>query len=144
MSEFSRPKTPWWYWLVVVLFLLWNAGGGYDYIMTVTENEAYLSQIPEETMDYYMALPGWLVWPWAIAVWGAILGWLLMLLRSRFAVPVFIVSLIAMLINFGYWIPTGGFAVMPTIAMIMTVFIIAGALFAIWFSRRMRARGILR
>ena len=133
-----------WYWIICVLGLLWNFGGAYDYLMTVTENEAYLSQIPAETLDYYMNLPGWLVWPWAIAVWGGVLGWLLMLLRSRFAIPVFIASLVGMLVNFIYWIPTGGFALMPSFAIVMTVMIIAGAVFAIWFARRARANGTLR
>ena len=76
-----------WYWVICVLGLLWNAGGAYDYIMTVTENVAYLSQVPAETMAYYESMPAWTMWPWAIAVWGSVLGWVWKALASLWLCP---------------------------------------------------------
>lgn len=133
-----------WYWIICVIGLVWNCGGAFDFIMTLTENEAYLSQIPEETMDYYRSLPGWLVIPWALAVWGGFLGWLMMLLRQRWAVSLFIASFVGMAVNFGYWIFTGGLSLMPQAAVIMTGAIMVFAAFAIWYSREHKNKGTLR
>ena len=36
-------KTPLHLWIVGVLSLLWNAGSGYDYLMTRLESTAYLA-----------------------------------------------------------------------------------------------------
>lgn len=144
-----KPKVPWWYWLIAVLGVLWSLGGAMDYIMTQTRNDAYLSQIPQPLLDYFLNMPTWLEVFWALAVWGGLLGWLLMLFRSRFAVPAFIVSLLSMLVNFGYTVVDGGLALQaehmgPGMAYGFTGLVIVGALFAVWYSRRMRSRGWLR
>ncbi len=96
-----------WYWVICVLGLLWSIGGGYDYLMVVTENAEYMGKIPAETLDYYNSFPNWLMWPWAIAIWGSVLGWLLMLLRKKLAVPVFLLALLGLIVNMPLFRPDG-------------------------------------
>src|SRR3712207_1087839 len=90
-------RTPWHLWLVGVLSLLWNGFGAYDYLMTNTQGDAYLRSmgLTEAQMAYYDAMPAWMTAVWAIGVWGATLGSVLLLLRRRWAVPVFTASLVA-------------------------------------------------
>lgn len=144
-----RPVTPWWYWLIGVLGVLWSMGGAYDYIMTRTKNAEYLAEIPAPLMEYYNSMSPILDFTWPLAVWAGLLGWVLMLARSRFAVPVFLVSLVSMFINFGYMLVDGGLALQAehmgaAIGWGMTIAVIALGIFAVWYSRLMRARGILR
>ncbi|MGB3455834.1 MAG: hypothetical protein WBG08_01150 [Litorimonas sp.] len=136
-----------WYWVIGVLGLLWNFGGAYDYVMTRTANPAYMAQYPQELLDYWYDMPVLMDITWPLAVWGGVLGWILMLWRRKWAVPVFIVSLVAMIVNFGYTAIDGGLAMqaefMGPFAYVFTGLIVLGALFAVWFSRREAAKGTL-
>ena len=95
----TTPRTPWHVWLVGVLGLLWNAVGAYDYLMTQTRNESYMSRFTPEQLEYFYGLPVWVVAFWALAVWGGVLGALLLLLRKRLSAPVFLVSFLAMVVT---------------------------------------------
>ena len=82
-------KTPWHIWVVGILSLLWNAGGGFDYVMARTQNPAYVEMIPAdfraEFLAYLDTMPVWASAGWGVGVWGSILGSVLILLRSRHA-----------------------------------------------------------
>ena len=87
-------KTTWHIWIVGILTLLWNSFGAFDYVMTQTQNEAYMSAFSEEQLAYFYAMPTWYVISWSVAIWTAVLGSLLILFRSKFAVPVLALSLL--------------------------------------------------
>ncbi|MDO7630157.1 MAG: hypothetical protein MUQ84_04420, partial [Loktanella sp.] len=72
-------KTPLHLWIVGVLSLLWNAGSGYDYLMTRLESTAYLAVLTEPQRAFLDAAPMWFNATWAIGVWFAILGSILLL-----------------------------------------------------------------
>src|SRR5574339_1020703 len=96
MTDANAPvKTPWHLWVIGALSLLWNGYGGYDYVMTQTQNADYLAMFTEEQRAYYSSFPVWATTMWAIGVWGAVVGSVLLLLRSKWAVPVFGVALAA-------------------------------------------------
>ena len=89
-------KTPWHLWLIGILALLWNAGGAFDFVMTFTRNESYMSSFTPEQLDFFTGFPKWVIACWAVAVWGALLGSILLLLRSGHAVFVFALSILGM------------------------------------------------
>jgi hypothetical protein len=136
------------YWIICVLGVLWSCGGAYDYLMTRTKNADYMSEFPPELIDYFYNMPLLLDVTWALAVWGGLLGWLLMLLRKNWAVPAFAVSLAAMVVNFGYMAFDGGLALqgeyMGPTAHIFTALIVLLGVFGLWYARRAKASGILR
>ncbi len=143
----AASKTPWHLWVVGILALVWNGGGGLDYIMTQSENEGYLSQFTPEQRAFFTSIPVWAVSTWALSVWGAVLGSILLLFRSRYAVTCFGVAIITFLITAIY---THGLAepkitdVVGTGAAVFSViiFLITTALWL--YSRWMRTRGVLR
>ena len=63
-------KTPWHLWVIGVVTLLFNAGGAFDYVMTQTQNEAYMAQFSEAELAYFYSFPAWVQGSWAVAVWG--------------------------------------------------------------------------
>ena len=149
MSEasVSPQRVPWWFWLVAVLSLLWNGFGGYDYVMSHTAGDAYFASMgmTAEQIAYYHRMPAWTTAVWALGVWGAVAGSLLLLFRSRFAVWAFIASLVGLLISLVYtYVLSNAGDLAGTQGMVMNVVITAAVVFFIWFSRRMTARGILR
>lgn len=137
-----------WYWVICVLLLLWSSFGALDYVMTRTQNEAYMSQYPQELLDYWSNMPLLLDFTWPLAVWSGLLGWVFMLLRRSWAVPVLIFSFVCMIVNFGYMAINGGLALqaemMGTSTYAFTGMIILLGVFGIWYSRRAKADGLLK
>lgn len=140
-------KAPWHLWLVGVLGLLWNAYGGYDYFMSKTRGDAYLQSVgmTPEQIAHFNAMPSWMTVVWAVGVWGALLGAVLLLMRSRFAVPVFVASLVAYVLSlvYAYLISPMPGGDGPAIVIFQLV-ILAGCVFFAWYARRARQRGWLR
>jgi hypothetical protein len=145
-EETAGTKTPWHVWVVGIVALLWNSVGAMDYFMTQTRNEGYLSQFTPEQLEYFYAFPTWLVALWAIAVWGGVLGALLLLARKRLAVPVFLVSLISMATTavYNYGISNGMEVVGDTFSLVFTAVIFVIALGLYLYARTMHAKGLLR
>jgi hypothetical protein len=93
-STAGRARTPKHLWVVGIVALLWNSMGALDYTMTQTRNAAYLKALTPTQLAYFDSLPAWAVAAWAIGVWGGLVGSVLLLLRKRLAVPVFLASLL--------------------------------------------------
>lgn len=137
-------STPWHLWAVGVVALLWNGYGGYDYVMTQTNNAAYLAQFTPEQRAYFDSFPMWMEAVWAIGVWGAVLGSVLLLLRSKWAFHAFLASLIAFAVSVAYGQMSGGSAVMGTTGMIFSAVIFLLGLGFVMYSRMMARKGVLR
>jgi hypothetical protein len=137
-------KTPWHLWLVGGVALLWNAFGGYDYIMTQTRNAAYLAQFTPEQRAYFENFPIWMEAVWGIGVWGAVAGSVLLLLRMKWAFHAFLASLIAFAISVVYGQMSGGNALMGSTGMIFSAVIFLLGLGFVLYSRAMHRRGVLR
>jgi hypothetical protein len=131
-------------WIVGVLALLWNAFGAYDYLMVQTANEAYMAEFTAEQLAYYEGFSLWATSVWAIAIWGSVLGSILLLLRKKLAEPVFLVALVALLINTVRTSLTGGWELMGgTQVIAFSALIIVVAVFLWLYARAMRIRGLL-
>ena len=139
-------RTPKHLWIVGIVALLWNAMGAMDYLMTQTKNEAYMSQFTPEQLDFFYGFPTWVVAAWAIAVWAGVVGAVLLLLRKRLAVPVFLVSLIAMVVTTIHnFVLSDGLEVMGgdpmAVGFTVLIFVVAIALYM--YARAMEKQGTL-
>lgn len=146
MQEAVQARVPAHVWIVGVLGTLWNAFGAFDYVMTQTENEAYLSQFTAEERAFFESFPGWMEAFWALGVWGALIGSLLLLARSRYAVHAFGLSLVGIIVGMGYQylameapesLTTGAMAIIPWVILAIGI-----ALFV--YARNQSAKGVLR
>lgn len=137
-------STPWHLWAVGLVALLWNGYGGYDYVMTQTNNAAYLAQFTPEQRAYFDSFPLWMEAVWAIGVWGGVLGAVLLLMRSKWAFHAFLASLIAFAASVVYGQMSGGSAVMGTTGMIFSAVIFVLGLVFVMYSRMMSRKGVLR
>ena len=139
-------RAPWHLWVVGIVALLWNAGGAYDYLMTQLNNQGYLSMLNAAQRAFMASRPVWFDAVWAIGVWFAVAGSVLILLRSRFAAPAFLISL-AGLLGSAVW--SYGIA-RPSAVEVMGSFsvwfslLICATLIGFWaYSRAMTVRGVL-
>ena len=140
-------KTPWHIWLIGVIALLFNSIGVFDFVMSMARGAQYQASagMTPDQIAHYQAMPGWMTLIWAVGVFGALLASILLLLRRRLALPVFVLSLAAFLVSLLYtYVLTDGGAVMGQ-QMAITSAVIAGLLvFFSWYSRFMTVRGVLR
>ena len=146
-----RTRTPVHLWIIGVLALLWNGIGSFDYLMTRMRNTDYLASMmptvdPEATLAWVDGFPVWAQFGWGLGVWAGLIGSLLLLFRSRWAVLAFGLSLVGAILGLGYQIvaapPLPGaegamFEVMPYV-----IILIAGVLFL--YAISMRKKGVLR
>ena len=145
MSEVNESKVSWKFWVIGVVALLWNAVGAFDYTMTQTQNEAYMSEFTSEQLEFFLGFPTWVVATWATAVWASLLGTVLLLLRKSLAVPVFLASLVAMAITFfhNFFLSNGMEIMVGVFPMIFTAVIFLVAIGLYMYSDRLKKNGVL-
>jgi hypothetical protein len=139
------------YWIVGAVSLLWNGFGGYDYVMTRLKNMDYLVSVvggdqalAQQMLDMIEGMPIWAQFLWGLGVWSSVLGSVLLLMRSRHAVPVFMVSLGAAALSFAYQmtltmppgLDTGMMKIMPLV-------ILGAIVLQWWWARQSLAKGWL-
>lgn len=140
----SGSGTPKHLWVVGILSLLWNAMGAFDYVMTHTENAEYLAEFTAEQLAFFHGLPTWVVACWAIAVWGSLLGSLLLLLRKRLAAPVFTISFLTMAATAVHnFLIADGYEIMGVFGAVFSAVIFVVALFLMQYSKAMARNGVL-
>jgi hypothetical protein len=142
----KKPSTA--FWVLAVLFLLWNLFGCSIYLVERMASDAAYTDFFGPKMASVRDLPPiWSNAAYAIAVWGGLLAAIMMLLRRGFAVPLFILSFLAAIISFAWGFTSseyieaaggiGAMAIMPVIVVLL------GAC-EIFYSRRARSKGYLR
>lgn len=144
----AKPAVPWHYWLIALVSLLWNAFGGYDYVMTRMRDMVYLNaQLggKAEAFLQWMDGTGILVQVgWPLGVWGSVLGSLLLVARSRHAATAFLASLVGAVVSMGVERINGIPADLDSTAVkVMNLVIVAGVAVQWWYARRAAAKGWL-
>jgi hypothetical protein len=151
MQQVVSARTPAHLWIVGILSLLWNCVGCYDYLMTRMRNTDYLAKMmpkvdPNAMLAWVDGFPIYAQIGWALGVWMGLLGSVLLLLRSRWAVWAFALSLIGAILGLGYQIilapPLAGAEGFMFTGMPYVIIAIALALFL--YARAQAAKGVLR
>ena len=132
-------------WIVGIVALLWSAMGAFDYLMTQTRDDAYMSNFTPEQLEFFYGLPAWTVACWAIGVWGEVLGAILLLLRNKLAVWAFAASLTGAVISMfqNYVLADGLQVIGDPVSLGFTFVIIAVAVALLLYARAMTGRGVL-
>jgi len=139
----NKPNTA--FWIVAVLALLWNLFGLLQLLSMTVLADAAMAEMPAEVVDIVRGLPSWYNYVFALAVFPALLASLLLLFRRRLAIPLFGLSLIALLIQMGYWLlGTSIMEIEGVAAAIMPVIVIAVGIFLYYYSKGAAQKGWLR
>lgn len=144
MNSQQKPKTS--FWIIAVIALLWNLFGVLQVLSATIWVDQLAESYPAELLSLMNELPSWYHIVFAIAVGAGVLGSLLLLLRKKLAMPVFGISLIALLIQMGYWLfATNVIEISgPLDAMLMPVIVIAFGIFIYYYSKGAAQKGWLR
>ena len=130
-------KMPGWYLILSVLFLLWNLMGVasfYQHIAISNSPEA-LAALPANEAELYGKYPLWTHVAFALSVLGGVLGCIGLLMKKKWAKPVFIVSMISIIVQmFHSLVIAKATDVYGPGAVVMPILIILIGIFLVWFS----------
>ena len=140
--EETEPKAPWHLWVVGALALLWNAAGAWT-IMSA-QSGAVMDMDPPE-VAYYAAQAPWFVAAVDVALLAAILAALALLLRSRWAVRFYWLSIAAIAVTGVYDIAQGTALLLQDQGWLILECVTTGlAILQLVYAIAMRKRGVLR
>lgn len=144
MTTAIAPPLPKSFWIVAVLALLWNLLGVGMFLVQVTMSPETLAAMPPEQQRIYRATPAWLNIAFAVAVFGGTLGAIGLLWKKRWAVRMFALSLVGLLVQLvGAYLVTPAWEVSGPAGLAMPVVLIAIAALLLGYSRKAAARGWL-
>jgi hypothetical protein len=143
MSDMGRRTPPGWYWIVAALALIWEAVGCYFYLVQVRMTHNDLAALPKAQADAFASMNIFQWSAFAIAVWIGAVGALLLLLRSRWAQPALLVSLLAAILQYGYTFFATPFLQTMSLAeaLPLPLSIIVVGILLVWFAGMARKRG---
>lgn len=129
-------KPPASFWIINGILLLWNLMGVNQYFQQAFRTEAFKAMYTEEQFNMICNAPAWSTGAFALAVFGATLGSIAMLLRKKWAKTLFTISFIAIIIQMYYnFVIIDSIAVYGPGAMAMPVMIVILALFSIGYAK---------
>jgi hypothetical protein len=135
-------KTPWHLWVVGVLSLLWNASGAYV-IMTAQSGAAMDMDATE--IAYYAAQPQWFVAVADVVLISAILAAVALLLRRRWAVHLYGLSVAGFVVTSAYDIAQGTALLLQDQGwLILECVTFCLSLLQLFYALAMKNRGVLR
>ncbi|MBA8884545.1 hypothetical protein [Dokdonella fugitiva] len=137
-------NTPAWFKFVAVLALLWNLLGCIAFFSDLRLSPEDLAKLPEAQQALYAARPGWAVAATAMAVFGGALGSMGLLLRKKWALPVFVLSLLGIIVqDMGLFVLADGLSLAGPVAVVLQSVVLAVGIGLVLLSRKGIARGWL-
>jgi hypothetical protein len=143
-APFGKPPT--WFWIVSAVLLLWACAGLFAFYSQITLDAATRAKMSDDDRRLLSSMPGWLIAVYGVATVSAALGAALLLARSAQARLLYLVSLVSVIVQFGYTlgatdlIAVKGFLV----AAGFPIFIVVMGIIQLWFARLATGRGWLR
>ena len=108
MNDIVGRKPPAWFWVVAVLGLLWEAFGVATYLMHVGVLPMDTSGMSDAEVALSESMPVWATAAYAIAVFAGLLGAVGLALRKGWSRTLLFLSLLALLVQFGWWVLMSG------------------------------------
>lgn len=138
-------KAPVWFWIAGAVALVWNALGVLAYLQQVSMSAEDFAAMPPVQQDLLATQPSWVMAAFAIAVFGGFAASIALLMRKRVAVRLFLVSLLAVIVQFSsYFVIDGYMEFISGQGWAMPVLIAVFALGFLLFSRHAEKKGLLR
>lgn len=143
MTNSSKP--PILFWVISVLALSWNLMGVANYLIMQYSQVEMLEALTQEQRELFEGVPAWATAAFAIAVFSGTLACISLLLRKKWAKPLFIVSLVTATAQFINWlfIQNAG-EVYGASAYTMPIIVVIVGLFMVFFSKKSIQKGWLR
>ena len=97
--EQATTKVPAWYWVVSIIFLLWNIMGVLSFFAHSFIPAEAMAALPENERALYAEYPMWIYIVFALAVLFGLLGAVGLLIKKKWAKMAAIISFVAIIIQ---------------------------------------------
>jgi len=134
-------QAPKWFLPVGIAALLWNLIGCAAYLADVMMTPEAVAQMTADQQAMYAARPSWAVAATAIAVWFGAAGCVGLLLRKRWATPLFITSLAALVVQNVWLFLLSGVAQVDPAAVVLQACVLLIAVGLVLLGRKAAAQG---
>jgi len=133
------------FWIIGIIALFWNAMGVYNYLIQAYKTEAFTSSVNESQLALMDSMPIWNTALFAIAVFSGLIGTILLLMKKKTAIPLFLISFITATIMQLYWLfGTDAIEVFSEkMPYLMPIIVIVFCAFILWYSKEQRKNGVL-
>ncbi|NQX78530.1 hypothetical protein [Gilvibacter sp.] len=143
MTETKKPTAL--FWVIAVVAIMWNIIGVLQYLGYAFMTDQELNMYTTAEQELITGTPAWATAAFAIAVWFGILGSIALLLKRKFAYPLFLLSLLGII---GQSIHTFFLSdyldVMGTEGLILPVLVIVLGVVFFLYAKKATAEGILK
>ncbi|GBH29930.1 sugar transporter [Sphingobium xenophagum] len=131
--------------VIAIVLLLWNLMGLAAFAMQYTADLTELAKSDPVTAQAFAAMPAWVWIAYAIAVGAGTLGAILLLMKKAAAASLFLLSLIAVVVQFGYtFLGTDLLAVKGPSVIAFPAFIMVMAVVQLLYARHLVGKAMLR
>ncbi len=148
----TKVPAPGWFTPVAIIALLWNLLGCVMYLFTALMPKLVtpevLATLPEADrvateaqLAQLAATPSWVLWVFAIATFAGLLGSILLLMKKNLAVPVFAVSLLAVIAQDIHTFFLAKSTAAGVGGMIVPILVLVIAAFLLWLSMKAKKEG---
>ena len=139
----NRQKPNAFFWIIGILALLWNIMGVVAYLGQAYMTDEVLNKLPEADQEWYNNVPAWVTAAFAIAVFAGFIACIGLLLRKKWAVSLFVLSFIGVLVQQIYNFFIQDFVELTGQRLYMPIIIVIIAGFLMWYSKGLKEKGIL-
>ena len=140
MNDKTVKVVHWSFWIIGVVALIWNAMGVMNFIVQMDLD--MVATYPESHRAIIMSRPAWATGAFGIAVFGGVLGCLLLLLRKSVAFYVFVASLFGVIVHLFSFLGMIGTTIEALFEIVMmTLMPVASAVFLIWYLKKVESKG---
>ncbi|MDH3350718.1 MAG: hypothetical protein OEM60_04165 [Gammaproteobacteria bacterium] len=144
MTDFLDGKPSTAFWIIGAAALVWNLIGLVFYYSHVTMTPEALAGFTQAQQDFFAATPTWATAAYATAVNAGVLGSLFLLLRKAWATPMFILSLLGIVVqDVNAFVMNNGIEVWGMEGVILPVIVIVIGVALLLYSRSARNKGWL-
>lgn len=96
-NEKSALKLPIWFWIISTLGLLWFLMDLMAFVMRIFMFDTMMSGMPENQQSLYLVMPSWVNGVFSLEVFGGVFGCIGLLLKKKWALVFFIISIVGVL-----------------------------------------------
>ena len=137
----TKPTTV--FWVISIIALFWNIMGVVAYLGQAYMTDEALALMPEAEQAYYANLPAWVTAAFAIAVFSGFLGCVALVLKKKWAKPMFVVSFITVVAQIAYNLFIQEYVALSGSRVILPLVTLLVAGFLVWFAKDSIAKRIL-
>jgi hypothetical protein len=144
MNTASVSPRRWTFWVIAFVALVWNLIGLAFFVMQVRLTPDMVAAMPAPQQQVYAATPAWINIAFGVAVVFGVLGSLALLLRKRLAPPLFMVSLLAIVVQIvGTYAVTPAWQAYGPAGLAMPVMLVVIGAYLYWYAHKAAAKGWL-